>query len=269
MKGGKTPIHRQPWYPADYHADEHVRLLYARRDWRTLTFYRTFIDVAFMKGGDLPAEPEALAASLMMPVGDVRRALAFCLDRLVFQEDGRLFQKRVRREVADELSYRAEQAALGKKGGETAGRGRPKTTTGHPLIEDRATPLDSIGPPPSSALPLSPPPPPAPFPAPREAPPALPPADRAERSIRLSTEALRTRLYGLITEMADADPEHQDPTELMRLVTAYDRPDGTRVKGVVNAALLTHERLEHSIADAEAQLAEWRAADGTAATRSA
>jgi hypothetical protein len=69
--------------------------------------------------------------------------------------------------------------------------------------------------------------------------------------------------------MADADPEHQDPTELMRLVTAYDRPDGTRVKGVVNAALLTHERLEHSIADAEAQLAEWRAADGTAATRSA
>lgn len=100
-------------------------------------------------------------------------------------------------------------------------------------------------------------------------PPALPPADFAERAIRKSTDALRTRLYALITEMARDDPEHADPTELMRMVTAYDKPDGTRVKGVVNAALLTHERLEKSIADAETMLAEWRQADGAAATRNA
>jgi hypothetical protein len=99
--------------------------------------------------------------------------------------------------------------------------------------------------------------------------PALPPADQAERAIQRSTDALRTRLYGLITEMVAADPEHADPTDLMRMVTAYDKPDGSRVKGVVNASLLTHERLEHSIADAEEQLAEWRAADGTATTRKA
>jgi hypothetical protein len=48
----------------------------------------------------------------------------------------------------------------------------------------------------------------------------------------------------------------------MRLVTAYDKADGTRVRGVVNAALLTHERLEHSIADAEALLSGWRKANG-------
>lgn len=100
-------------------------------------------------------------------------------------------------------------------------------------------------------------------------PPALPPADQAERAIRKSTDALRTKLYALVSEMAAEDPEQQDPTELMRTVTAYDKPDGSRVKGVVNAALLTHERLEHSIADAEAQLAEWRTARGTATTRSA
>jgi hypothetical protein len=88
--------------------------------------------------------------------------------------------------------------------------------------------------------------------------PALPPADFAERAIRKSTDALRTRLYALITEMAREDPEHADPSDLMRMVTAYDKPDGTRVKGVVNAAMLTHERLERSITDAEAQLAEWR-----------
>jgi hypothetical protein len=96
----------------------------------------------------------------------------------------------------------------------------------------------------------------------KEEPPALPPADRAERAIRQSTDALRTRLYGLITAMADADPKQRDPTELMRLVTAYDKQDGVRVRGVVNASLLSHERLERSIADAEAQLQEWREPDG-------
>jgi hypothetical protein len=95
-------------------------------------------------------------------------------------------------------------------------------------------------------------------------PPTLPPADRAERAIRLSTEALRTKLYGLIDALAREDPEHADPTELIRMVTGYAKPDGTQVKGVVNAALLTHERLEKSIADAEAQLAEWREAKARA-----
>jgi hypothetical protein len=90
--------------------------------------------------------------------------------------------------------------------------------------------------------------------------PALPPADKAERAIRQSTDCLRTKLYALVSAAVDLDPKQRDATELMRLFTAYARADGTQVKGVVNAALLTHERLERSCADAEGQIAEWKAA---------
>jgi hypothetical protein len=87
----------------------------------------------------------------------VVRSLQVCLDagKLVV-ENGRLCHPRVVREVREELAYRAEQALLGKKGGETAGRGRPKASIGLPLIEDRATPTASIGPPSPAPIPLSP-----------------------------------------------------------------------------------------------------------------
>jgi hypothetical protein len=140
MKGGKTPIHRQAWYPTDYHADEHVRLLKARRDYRTLTFYRHFLDASFLAGGDLPADPEALAAVVEMPRKDVEQALSFCLGRLITQDGARLYQKRIRRDVTAELEFRSSQAELGRRGGLLAGKGRP-------LIKDRAGPLESIGPP--------------------------------------------------------------------------------------------------------------------------
>lgn len=91
----------------------------------------------------------------------------------------------------------------------------------------------------------------------KEDPPALPPADLAERAIRASTDALRTRLYGLVTEAVKRDPKQRDAPDLMRLFTGYDKPDGTKVKGVVNAALLSHDRLEKSIADAEWWIKGW------------
>ena len=100
-----------------------------------------------------------------------------------------------------------------------------------------------------------------------EEPPALPPADRAERAIRESTDALRTKLYALVTEAVEADPKHRDPTELMRLFTSYEKGD-RQVGGVVNASLLTFERLEKSIADAEYHLARWRS-DGQEGQRPA
>jgi hypothetical protein len=89
-------------------------------------------------------------------------------------------------------------------------------------------------------------------------PPALPPADAAERSIRQKTDALRTKLYALVTEAERLDPKKRDPTELIRLFTSYRNRDGKDVGGVVNAGLLTHERLERSIADAEEQIEDWR-----------
>lgn len=109
--------------------------------------------------------------------------------------------------------------------------------------------------------PDSPSPSPSPYQSPsqegRNVSPALPPADKAERAIRQSTDALRTRLYALVTEAVDADPKHRDPTELMRLFTSYEKGE-RQVGGVVNASLLTFERLEKSIADAEFHLAKWR-----------
>jgi hypothetical protein len=97
----------------------------------------------------------------------------------------------------------------------------------------------------------------------KEDPPSLPPADHAERAIKRTTDALRTRLYALVAEAEAVDPKHRDPTELMRLFTSYDKQDGRSVKGVVNAALLSHERLEKSIADAEIQIREWRNGTGS------
>ena len=85
----------------------------------------------------------------------------------------------------------------------------------------------------------------------------IPPADRTERSIRQRTDALRSKLYGLVDAMVAKDPRKRDPTELMRLVTGYRRGDGRDVGGVVNAGLLTFERLEKSIEDAEANLQDW------------
>jgi hypothetical protein len=94
--------------------------------------------------------------------------------------------------------------------------------------------------------------------APDNGPPALPPADRTERAIQATTDGLRTKLYALVDEAVQVDPKKRDPTELMRIFTGYTKADGRAVNGVVNAALLTYERLEKSVADAEATVAEWR-----------
>lgn len=167
MKGGQTPIHIQRWASADYHADEHVRVLKARRDYLTLTFYRHFLDHSFTAGGDLPADSEALAAIVEMPQQDVEKALAFCLGRLVFQGGDRLYQHRVQRDVAEELRFRAEQSERGKLGG------RPKKATAldkdaekkqrgrleKPVVVSTKSPPASAS---ASASPPAPPPAPAP-----------------------------------------------------------------------------------------------------------
>ena len=116
MRNGQTPIHIQRWAPADYLADEHVKLLQARRDYLTIAFYRHFIDTSFVAGGDLPADPEMLAAIVSMPKRDVERALAFCVGRLLFPDGDRLYQPRVRREIAEELEFRRSQKDRGEKG---------------------------------------------------------------------------------------------------------------------------------------------------------
>jgi hypothetical protein len=148
VRGGRTPIHIQRWAPADYQADEHVQLLLARRDWRTLTFYRQFLDASFMAGGDLPADAEGLSACVRMPVAEVRRALEFCLGRLIVEDGGRLFQQRVRSEVAEELEFRLSQGEHGKRGGRP-----PKKTVA--FTDDKASLSESETPPAPAPAPSS------------------------------------------------------------------------------------------------------------------
>lgn len=151
MRNGQTPIHIQRWAPADFHADETVKLLKARRDYLKLTFYRTFLDESFMAGGDLPADPESLAAVMSMPVSHVKQALSFFIGLKIFEENGRLFQPRIRRDVADELEFREIQRANGKKGGR-------KASLPQALPNAVGKPKDSQSPPApiASALRLSP-----------------------------------------------------------------------------------------------------------------
>lgn len=92
----------------------------------------------------------------------------------------------------------------------------------------------------------------------KEEPPALPPADRTERALRDATKAAISKLYGLVDEAVALDPKHRDPTELMRMFTSYQKQDGSWVKGVVNASLLTFDRIERSIKDAEEQIEDWK-----------
>jgi len=168
MKGGRIPIHIMRWAPADYVNDPFVRLLVAEEDFATLTFYHLVLNWSHMEGGDLPADPRQLAASLGMRRHRVVRSLQVCVDAGKLKvNDGRLYHPRVVREVKGELTYRAEQAALGRKGGQTAGRGRPKETIGDPLIEDRATPIGIDRP----AVRRAPAPTPAPTPVVPPAPP--------------------------------------------------------------------------------------------------
>ena len=163
MKGGRVPIHIMRWAPADYVNDPFVRLLVSEEDFATLSFYHLVLNWSHMEGGDLSADPRQLSATLGMRRGRVARCLQVCLDagKLVV-ENGRLCHPRVVREVKEELAYRAEQAELGRKGGKMAGRNRPKSSVGVPLIEDRGHLSEPIGPP--CAVRRAPAPAPAPAP---------------------------------------------------------------------------------------------------------
>jgi hypothetical protein len=156
MRGGHTPIHIMRLAPADYVNDPFVRRLYQRGDYRTAAFYPVFLFYSHMEGGDLPADVQILSSTVLMPSRDVAAAIRVCKRAgKIHEENGRLFHRRVRREVQAELDYRRHQSELGKKGG------RPKKEEGRPkgpLLEHESPP---------APLPA---PAPAPLPAPAPSP---------------------------------------------------------------------------------------------------
>jgi hypothetical protein len=76
----------------------------------------------------------------------------------------------------------------------------------------------------------------------------------AENAIRKALWNDQRELLGAVGRIAAKTG--RDPPEIMREVTAYKRPDGSVVGGKVNPAMLTPERLEKSLDDARAWLAD-------------
>lgn len=89
----------------------------------------------------------------------------------------------------------------------------------------------------------------------------VPPPDvQAEQAIRAGTEVLERKLYAAVSQLAAKVTPPRDELALMREVTAYKKPDGTVIGGRSNPSGMTSERLEKSLADAEAWLADLRKA---------
>lgn len=117
MKAGQVPIHIMRFAPTDYVNDSFVRRCYQKRDYRTAAFYPVFLFWCHMEGGDVPADPEEVSSRVLMPVRDVVHAIDVCKAAgKIQEEDGRLFHRRVKRDVEKELEFRRNQAELGKKG---------------------------------------------------------------------------------------------------------------------------------------------------------
>lgn len=147
MRDGHAPIHIMRWAPADYVNDPFVRKLYQKRDWRTLAFYSAFLFYSHMEGGDLPSDPEELAAVLLMPARDVASALSLCLSAgKLHEEHGRLFHKRVISEVIQELEFREKQREIGKRGGRPKRKGKPKGSVLENLTPPAPTPTPTPAP---------------------------------------------------------------------------------------------------------------------------
>jgi uncharacterized protein YdaU (DUF1376 family) len=84
-----------------------------------------------------------------------------------------------------------------------------------------------------------------------------PPAERAEKATNDAINSLQLRLGALICQLSEHPNSRQMVPAWTREVTAYDRQDGTKVRGVADfRTVRSIDRLERSIADAEWHLAE-------------
>jgi len=236
MKGGRTPIHIMRWAPADYEGDEAVKLAVRRRNYRALAFYMAFINHSFMAGGDLPDDCERLAVTLGWSRGEVALAVRYWrAEGKLESVNGRLVQKRVQRDVAQELEYRELQSERGRLGG------RPKKAVAKPALVDVKSP-----------------PAPAPAPAPvgrkepADLPPARPPEQRAEEATDATIRRLQLELGSWIARLAEHPNSRQMVPAWSREVTSYTRGDGTKVRGVPDYRTVNSiDRLERSLEDAQ------------------
>jgi len=84
-----------------------------------------------------------------------------------------------------------------------------------------------------------------------------PPVERAERAVNDAVRTLQLKLGSLIASLAEHPASRKMVPDWCRAVTAYDKADGTKVRGVPDwRTVFSIDRLERSIADAEWHLAE-------------
>lgn len=253
MKGGHTPIHIMRFAPADYVDDPFVRGLYQRRDFRTAAFYPLFLFYSFMEGGSLPldvstdggASPlrvSTIASLVLMREADVRHAIETCLHaNKIVRKGGRLFHRRVRREILSELKFRRQQAGLGKLGGlaraARLAQGKPKASS--------SPPSPSPSPVPASA----PAPSPAPSPSRGNGPPASRPDSARKNPFvgakRDDYEREALRLTGDIGTLTG-----EDGAEIFARAAHYEGA----LRQKVNPSNLTDDRLLNTVLDLRATL---------------
>jgi hypothetical protein len=255
------PIHLMRWAPADYVNDPAVKLALAQRDFVSCTFYPLFLFHAHIQGGELPADPEELGAILGMRPADVRRALAYWLERGKLKErDGRLYHERVVRDIENERVFREEQSKRGIAGGLIAGRGRPKKEQ----AARQVAPMHSIGPPLPSPTPL-PEPRPAPTPGPAPVPPqdtARGPSVPANPLIAGRRPELERKGYRLIREHGALEPD-RDPTDILLEAATWVSKDG-RERSKLRLETMTDDHLIRTVRDLERNLEAVKRERGTA-----
>ena len=98
-------------------------------------FYLEALIAMYEHGGTLPCDSEALSDIVMLRVEDVERCLPVLLDLgkrgrggFIRVGDDRITNQRVVDDLQEDREYRENAAKVGRKGGFSAGRGRPKET---------------------------------------------------------------------------------------------------------------------------------------------
>jgi hypothetical protein len=159
-----------------------------------------------------------------MPQKDVEASIAYCLGRLIRQEGDRLYQGRVRRDVADELEFREGQAVVGRKGGLERAR---RVAQGKPSEPQRL---------------MSSPPAPAPSPDARRQ--AIANPLFAGKRPAFESECLR-----LVARMSELTGE--DPLDVIARASGFEGAKRT----AINPATMTDDRLANTVRDLRADVA--------------
>jgi len=143
MKNGQVPMYVMRFVPQEYLEDEFVKGMYLRRQYVGIAFYSAFLFKSHAAGGSLPADVGSLGVHLLLPKAavEIGKRLAMEAGKLV-EEDGRLFHRRVKREVEEFEALRLAASISGKKGAEArinkdSHRVPQANPEGYPKLETR------------------------------------------------------------------------------------------------------------------------------------